>query len=150
MVSVLGFSSYEIEFLTGKGHIQTSCVAVCCSFLQCVAVRCIHFEVCCSVLQCLTCMRKKQYNHSENTHEHRVLQCVAVCVAVCCSVLQCVAVPPSYTKRAIASTRVHRKISCVAVCCSVLQCVAVCCSVLQRAEVCCSVLQCLTHISKEL
>ena len=46
---------------------------VCCSVLQCVAVRCSVLQcvaVCCSVLQC------------------SVLQCVAVC----CSVLQCVAV----------------------------------------------------------
>jgi len=47
---------------------------VCCSVLQCVAVRCIVLQcvaVCCSVLQC---------------------------VAVCCSVWQCVAVPKCHCK----------------------------------------------------
>jgi len=44
-------------------------VLVCCSVLQCVAVRCV--AVCCSQMCCT------------------VWQCVAVkCVAVCCSVLQ--------------------------------------------------------------
>jgi len=54
------------------------CVAVCCSALQCVAVRCSVLQciaVCCSALQCVA------------------VRCsVLQCVAVCCSVLQCVAV----------------------------------------------------------
>jgi len=56
------------------------CVAVCCSVLQCVAVRCVQ----CSVLQCVA-------DTYATSHITSVLQCVAVC----CSVLrvwQCVAV----------------------------------------------------------
>jgi len=51
------------------------CVAVCCSVLQRVAVRCSNgYTVCCSVLQCVAvCCSVLQY------------------VAVCCSVLQRVA-----------------------------------------------------------
>ena len=100
--------------------------AVCCSVVQCVAVRtntgCSQFSppfsgmmhfvaVCCCVLLrvavCCSCCS--------------VLQCLAVC----CSVLQCVAV----------SCSVCSVLLRVAVCCSVLQCLAVCCSV-------CSMLQC--------
>jgi len=52
------------------------CVAVCCSVLQCVAVR-------------------DKVLRSSPLHIHEARQCVAVrgsvlqCVAVCCSVLQC-------------------------------------------------------------
>jgi len=52
------------------------CVAVCCSALQCAAVRCSVLQcvaVCCSALQCAAARCS-------------VLQCVAVC----CSALQCV------------------------------------------------------------
>ena len=103
---------------------------LCCSVLQCVAVRCsvlqtyIHtwhlvlqsVAVCSSVLQCVQCVA--------DVHTHS-----ASCVAVCCSVLQCVAVCCSVL-HCVADIHTH-SVSCVAVCCSVLQCVAVCCSVLQ-------------------
>ena len=91
---------------------STSChthgqLAVCCSVLQCVAVRC-------SVLQYVTphawtssCTHVDESRHKYIT-ARRGHGSVLQCVAACCSVLQC-----------------------VAVCCSVLQCVAVCCSVLQ-------------------
>jgi len=51
-------------------------VAVCCSVLQCVAVRCS----CCNDLLRLDLRRLKG------------VKIVCRCVAVCCSVLQCVAV----------------------------------------------------------
>jgi len=88
------------------------CVAVCCSMLQCVAVRSVVAE-CCSVLQCvavccsvLQCPLRQDVAKNDST-------CVC-CVTACCSMLQCVAV-----------------CSIDAECCSVLQCVAVYCSVLQ-------------------
>jgi len=80
---------------TGKYSQMSSCsvlhcVIVCCSVLQCVAIRLVDIFKCqravrCSVLKwvAMCCI---------------VLQCVAVCysvlqcVAVCCSILQCVAV----------------------------------------------------------
>jgi len=74
-----------------------SCVAVCCSVLRCVAVRC---NVCCRVYgkkyqNCpFLCCSVLQYQY--------VAMCVALYVAVCCSLLQS-----------------------VAVCCSLLQSVAV-------------------------
>jgi len=94
-----------------------SCI-LCCSVLQCVAVRCSVLQcavVCCSVLQCVA------------------VRCsVLQCVAVCCSVLQCVTVVqicsrgPSVSHTA--NHVMHSVLQCVAVCCSVLQCVAVCCN----------------------
>jgi len=90
------------------------CVAVCCSVLQGVAVRCSALQcvkcvaVCCSMLQCRPqrCAISPGLDSSSSASYHTsVLQCVAAC----CTVLQC-----------------------VALCCSVLQCVAVCCSVLQQ------------------
>ena len=86
---------------------------MCCSVLQCVAVRC-------SALQCVAV--RERYN---NTFAHdlalttRVLYddfhelLISGCVAVCRSVLQCVAAYCSV-------------LQCVAVRCSALQCVAVC------------------------
>jgi len=71
---------------------------LCCSALQCVAVRCSVLQcvaVCCSALQCVA-----------------VCCSVLQCVAVCCSVLQCVAVRCSV-------------LQCVAVCCSALQCLLI-------------------------
>jgi len=62
-------------------------LAVCCSVLQCVAVRC-------SALQCSAVV---MFLRSVLAVCRSVLQCVAVCfselqcVAVCCSVSQCVA-----------------------------------------------------------
>ena len=104
------------------------CVAVCCSVLQSVGVRCIALQriaecvasvaVCCrvrcSVNLCSACERARD------------------CVAVRCSVLQRIATWCSALQRI--TGRITR------VCCSVLQCVAVCCSVLQCVAVCCSVL----------
>jgi len=108
------------------------CVAVCCSVLQCDAVRCMC---------------------------HSKLQCVAVCcsmlqwVAVCYSVLlQYVAM--SYVRCVLLQSNagciaIHM-LQCVTVCYSVLQCVTVCCSVLQCVAVCCSVLQCIAVYSNLL
>ena len=80
------------------------CVAVCCSALQYVAVRCSVLQcvaVCCSALQCVAVRCS-------------VFQCVLVsssmlqCVAVSCSVLQCVvecvAVYRSKTKSTVKSS----------------------------------------------
>jgi len=83
------------------------CVAVCCSVLQGVAVRCSALQcvkcvaVCCSMLQCRPqrCAISPGLDSSSSASYHTsVLQCVAACctvlqcVALCCSVLQCVAV----------------------------------------------------------
>jgi len=104
---------------------RVTCVAVCCSVLQCVAddfLRVyIHMNsiwsrshadrLCCSVLQCVTC------------------------VAVCCSVLQCVSVCcrwfsaciHTFDQPLITQSCRQTALQCVAVCdmcCGVLQCVA--------------------------
>jgi len=81
------------------------CVAVCCSVLQCVAVRYLLssgwvgyvFIHCKSVLQCVEC----------------VAECCSVlqCVALCCSVLQCVAVCCSVLLIEIGKGRVGMSIS---------------------------------------
>jgi len=92
---------------------------VCCSVLQCVAVRCKSI----AVLQCLFNSRAFCTAHAKSS----VLQCIAVS----CSFLQCLAVSCSV-------------LQCLAACCSVLQCVAVRCSALQCVA---SVLQCCSIIS---
>jgi len=81
-------------------------------------------------------VEQSSWNKSnEDTMQHTVLQCVAVCCSVlecggvCCSVLQCVAVCCSVSLRKTLYT--PWKTLYNTVCCSVLQCVAVCCSVLQ-------------------
>jgi len=76
---------------------------VCCSVLQCVAVRC-------SVLQCVAACCSMLQGHS-SPFRSSVLQCVAVC----CSVLQCVAECCRVLQHLALS------IKCVAACCSVLQ-----------------------------
>jgi len=88
-------------------RLEHSQKSVCCSALQCIAVRC-------SVLQCVAV-------HCRVSHLELKIhgQCVEV---VSCSELQCV------------TPRIHGQ--CVAVCCSALQCVAVCCSKLQCVAVC--------------
>jgi len=93
------------------------CVAVCCSVLQIVIVRC----VCCSVLQCgsvLQCVAVYCSKSQCVTGRYRSLHCVALC----CGVL-------------IFRLAYAEEIGAIytQVCCSVLQCVAVCCSVLQCA-----------------
>ena len=93
-------------------------VAVCCSVLQCVTVRCNVLQRVAVPLE--TC----QGAYSICLYSLRLL------TQLCCSVVQCGAVCCS-------------ALQCVAVCFSVLQCVAVYCSVLQCVAVCCSVLQCL-------
>jgi len=72
------------------------CVAVCCSVLQCVAVRSLLRE---GVLQCIA-------------ERCRVLQWAPCTARVCCSVLQCVVVRCSW---------LHTPRVCVAACCNVLQ-----------------------------
>jgi len=140
-----GFFDFDSTFHEGakqRAPQQAAChKTLCCSVLQCVAVRC-------SVLQCVAVCSS-------------ALQCVAVCcsvlqcVAVCCSVLQCVA----FTQQ---STRDIMLVWCylIAVCSSVLQCIAMCCSalcfsqqitrenkitncsLLQHVAMCCNLLQC--------
>ena len=74
---------------------------MCCSVLQCLAVRYTYVAVG-TLLSCVS------------------MQLFSTPVAVCCSVLQCVAV--------LSRVSIHLDSTPVAVCCSVLQCVAVCCS----------------------
>jgi len=119
---------------------------VCCSVLQCVAVR---YRVLKCAAQCAAVC-------------YTVLYSAAQCVAVCCSVLQCVAVPCTpavrmrwsstwrfdvanlcdtwlvqisdtiHTNMCLSSnlcktlTRQYQRMQGDAVCCSVLQCVAIC------------------------
>jgi len=83
-------------------RLYTSCVAGCCSVLQCVTVRCMGW------------------------HGVAVYGCVLQCVTVWCSVLQCILrayidTPCNSTRSALLCCSV---LQCVAVCCSVLQCVA--------------------------
>jgi len=124
-------------------------VAVCCSMLQCVAVRSSVLQcvaVCCGEIEA----RVHSFSHVSpillfNSHIQSqadrvavccsVLQCAVVCcsvvqyVAVCCSVLQCVGISSSVASR-LSNTAIG---ACpcisVAVCCSVMQCVAVYCSI---------------------
>ena len=91
---------------------------MCCSVLQCVAVRGSVWQrvaACCSVLQR---------------------------VAACCSMLQRVT---ACCKETYSLREDTWRLSFSALCCSVLQCVAVCCSVLQCVETCCSALQCVAE-----
>ena len=110
----------------GNNEIDLRRVSVCCSAMQCVAVRgsllqCVAVR--CSVMQgVLVCSIPRKQRDCPFAREF-VLQGVAVR----CSVVQCSAVWCSV-------------LQCVAVCCSVLQCVAVCCSVLQCVAVCSSTL----------
>ena len=101
-------------------------VAVCCSVLQCVAVRGgVSFVKIC---QKRPAHMKRDLCKSVcvgRVSEGLLRVCrVCVCVAVCCSVLQCVRGPFESLSRACV-------LQCIAVCCSALQCIAVCCSVLQ-------------------
>jgi len=105
--------TYPVTSTWAKERGDAKGEGVCCSVLQCVAVRCSvlwRVVACCSVLQCVA-----------------VCCNVLQCVAVCCSVLQCYEHPG---ERAWRRERRECVLQCVAVCCSVLQCVAVCCSVL--------------------
>jgi len=110
----------------GNNEIDLRRVSVCCSAMQCAAVRgsllqCVAVR--CSVMQgVLVCSIPRKQRDCPFAREF-VLQGVAVR----CSVVQCSAVWCSV-------------LQCVAVCCSVLQCVAVCCSVLQCVAVCSSTL----------
>jgi len=80
--------------------VEVSCVAVCCSMLQCVAVMRCH------VLQCVAVMKSS------------VLRCVAVyrhvlqCSAGCCC---------SAEYNALDKSDENDEVQCVAVCCSELQ-----------------------------
>jgi len=93
---------------------------VCCSVLQCVAVRCSELQcvaLCCSVPEIF-----HPFHDAPSSYD------VAVCCR-CCGVLRCFAVCCSVLR-------------CVVVCCGVLRCVAVCRGVLRCVAVCCSALQC--------
>jgi len=94
-------------------------VAMCCSVLQCVAVRCnvlLCVAMCCCALQCVAVRC--------NVLQRVAVRCSAVqCVAMCCSALQCVAVRCSVLQDAMR----HSMLQCVGVCGvygSVLECVA--------------------------
>jgi len=114
-------------------EVQHIPLILCCSVLQCVAVRC-SVSWGSARTQCDLHPAPRTSTHPT----HTVFQCVAVCG----SVLQCVAVSagvlPDLTAILTGSSNINRSYSC----CSVLQCAAVCCSVLQCAAVCCSALQC--------
>ena len=71
----------DIELLSAFSGCKFGCVAVCCSVLQCGAVRC-------KVLWCVTALWKCVKIAIFGFYR----QSVFPCVAVCCSVLQCVQV----------------------------------------------------------
>jgi len=99
-------------------------VAVCCSVLQCVAVRCGCILLVSVLIKFVCC---------------NALQCVVQCAAVCCSMLQCVAAVFSlYLCEELQPAVCCNVLQCVAMRCNVLQCVATCCNVLQCVAVCCS------------
>ena len=132
-----------------KESCHTICLfLVCCSVLQCVAVRCIKesYNVPLSgfapfysgMLQCFAVCCTK-----ESCHTIRLFLVLRPSTLVCCSVLQCVAVCCSVLQCVVSRSRAYNPplsdfapfhssvLKCLEVCCSVLQCVAVCCSVLQ-------------------
>ena len=114
------------------------CVAVCCSVLQCVAVRehsenvgLLRGNQSCLLPSCATSSRSG--GEIPHTLQHSAIQCNTwQHTATHCNTLQ-----QQSTLCGFARVSLQR----VAVCCSVLQCVAVCCIVLQSVAVCCSVLQ---------
>jgi len=129
---------------------------VCCSVLQCVAVRCSVLQRERRFISAFTlpvrCVSEAATWNSDGMPE--VCCSVLQCVAVCCGGLQCVAVGYSvlqHERRFISAFTIP--VRCVSeavtwhpdgmpeVCCSVLQCVAVCCSVSQCVAWRCSVLQ---------
>ena len=90
------------------------CVPVCCSALQCVAMRHSVLQcaaVCCSAGSITEISNATAPKPSPFGNDFSLLHCVAVC----CSVMQC-----------------------VVMCCSVLQCFALCCTVLQCVAVPCA------------
>jgi len=110
----------DIELLSAFSGCKSGCGAVCCSVLQCVAVRCS------AVQGAMVC-----YSAVEVCQDRDMKLLPSECVAVCCSMLQYVAVRASLSRlRYLAFT--------VRVCCSVLQRAARCCSALQCVSVCCS------------
>ena len=136
----------EYEYLVPQVdvyYVNGTCVAVCCSALQCVA------GFCCGRARTTCSLREYEYlePHSDMRFVHGT--CVAVCcrvlryVAVCCSASPCGAVFDN--GRAIFyALSGSMKILCprlMYVMCTarVLQRVAECCGVLQRVAVCCSV-----------
>jgi len=131
----------------------TLCVAVYCSVLECVTVRCSVLQVCgkcvASVLQCVQRFGTRSQGSLSCFTVHvvccSVLQCKLHCAVVCCSVLQrvaCVLQPVASVLQlwckyiAVCSVLWHEQsgVFCLALWCTL--CVAVCCSVLQCTTVC--------------
>ena len=98
-----------LQRVTSQDKSPHEVVAVCCSVLQCFAVRC-------SVSLLRVSLRIRCF-----------LFYLWRCVAVCCSVLQRVS-------SKVESPHEVLPFLSVAVCCSVLQCVAVCCSVQRESS----------------
>jgi len=77
---------HTLHFVQGKCHelmLGIDCAAVCCSALQCVAVRCA-----------MALAYHKLETHLFVQGKCHILMLQVDCVAVCCSVLQCVALWP--------------------------------------------------------
>ena len=126
-VAVCHLSAFSRRTLPFASITWIICCSVCCSVLQCVAVR--------SRVLLKSAFPRRTLLSLLPTWRS------AVCVAVCCSVLQCVAVcySSAFSRRALSCFSPDQCVSvCAAACCSVLQCVAVCCSVLLCVAVCCS------------
>ena len=103
------------------------CVAVCCTALQRVAVRCSVLAVNCSVLA-VCCVKSVTEAGLEGAAECcSVMQCVAVCcsvlhyVSLCGTVLHCVGSVLHCVGSVLHCVVLHRNV--LAVCCSMLQCV---------------------------
>ena len=144
---VFQFTYHPRAFQIFRGA-QTNHRWLCCSKLQCVAVRCGElyvpsrgFSICLEGSLPRRISARYFFDHTPNCVAVRcsLLQCVAVCcsgfqrVAVCCSALY----GPFSTRQTL--------LQWVAVSCSVLWCVAVCFSVLHSVAVCCSVLNILSN-----
>jgi len=144
----------------------TTCVAVCCSDVQYVAV-CIassfrmprgdlHLScnrltgVCYSVLQCVlqsvaVCCSRSASFRMPNGDQRLSTTRLAICVAVCCSVLQRVGASHHLLEceggNSVRPLWQDSRVSvtmCFSVCCNVLHCFTVCYSV------CCNALHCFT------
>jgi len=139
---VFQFTYHPRAFQIFRGA-QTNHRWLCCSKLQCVAVRCDElyvpsrgFSICLEGSLPRRISARYFFDHTPN------------CVAVRCSLLQCVAVCCSGFQRVAVCCSVSMVLSAHAkLCCSELQWAAVCCGVLQCVSVCCTVLQCVAVCS---
>jgi len=112
-----------------EGERERTCVAVCCSVLQCTAYVFADLPW------------RESGREREKKSVSSALQCVAVCFAVRCIVLQCVVQCVETIGKRPVNNRVPHNwglicsgLQRVAIGCRALQCAALCCCVLLRVE----------------